>query len=122
MPPEPELSPTPPTADPEWEARLRYWRRKLGRIRLGVEPVEVQVARYRRVTLVLTAIPAAIAVGIVTLFTAFQRPDVGAAVALILFAPLVALAWLDFGMLSLRASRYLRERAGRDDRGTPGGA
>src|SRR5262245_65983849 len=33
-----------------WRLRERYWRRKLGRLRLGVEPVQGQLRRYRRVT------------------------------------------------------------------------
>ncbi len=33
-----------------WRTREAVWRRKLGRLRLGVEPIEEQLARYRRVT------------------------------------------------------------------------
>ena len=43
-----------------WRMREKQWRRKLGRLRLGVEPIEEQLARYRRVTWVLTAVPAVI--------------------------------------------------------------
>ncbi len=50
-------SATPEPFDPEWDDRLRYWRRKLGRLRLGVEPIPDQVARYRRVTVMLTVVP-----------------------------------------------------------------
>lgn len=107
MTPEP-LRPE-PTADPEWAARLRYWRRKLGRIRLGVEPVDEQLDRYRRITLLLTAIAAGVALIIFSLFTIFRRPDVGAVLVLILFAPVVAVAWFDHAMLRLRVSAYLRE-------------
>ncbi len=42
---------TTPSLDRPWrllgETRERYWRGKLGRIRLGVEPIEEQMAKYR---------------------------------------------------------------------------
>jgi hypothetical protein len=101
--------PTAPASDPEWDARLAYWRRRLGRVRLGAEPVEEQLARYRRVTWMLTAIPLALSLMFIGLFAAFQRPDVGAVLALVLFAPLVAVAWLDHVLLSRRVAAYLRE-------------
>jgi hypothetical protein len=99
-----------PRPDDAWAARERYWRRKLGRLRLGAEPVEAQLERYRRVTLVLTAIPVALALAFLALFTAFRRPDIGAVVALVLFGPLVAIAWIDHALLASRARAYLRER------------
>ena len=51
--------------------------RKLGRLRLGVEPLEEQLARYRRVTWGLTAVPAVIGADVPGLFAAFGGPDVG---------------------------------------------
>jgi len=98
-----------PTADPAWQARERYWQRKLGRIRLGAEPIDEQLARYRRVTWMLTALPLALALFFVGLFTAFRRPDVGAIVAGVLLLPIVVIAWIDFGLLRLRVTRYQRE-------------
>ncbi len=95
--------------DPEWDARLRSWRRKLGRLRLGVEPIDEQLARYRRVTLVLTVIPSLIAAMIVAIFTAFRRPDVGLILAAILFLPVVVVAWIDYALLHRRASGYLSD-------------
>src|SRR2546430_616305 len=103
-PTEPEPSP-----DAAWVDRERYWRRKLGRIRLGAEPVDEQLAKYRRVTWMLTAVPLGLALVFVALFSAFRRPDVGAVVALVLFAPVVVVAWIDFGLLSRRVMRYSRE-------------
>jgi hypothetical protein len=107
LPIEPDPEPEP---DAEWEERQRYWRRRLGRLRIGPEPIADQLARYRRVTLMLTAIPAALAVFFVSLFAAFRRPDVGVVLALVLFVPVVAVAWLDFTRLRLRAERYEQER------------
>lgn len=110
-----------PSSEAAWQARERYWRRALGRIRLGAEPVEEQLAKYRRVTWMLTAVPLGLAAMIVALFAAFRRPDVGGLVALVLFLPVVAVAWFDFGRLNRRAARYLREREEYDARrSTPG--
>jgi hypothetical protein len=47
----------------------------------------------------------------VGLFAAFQRPDVGLILASILLLPIVLIAWLDFGLLRHRATRFTRERA-----------
>lgn len=108
-------------AEAEWQARERYWRRKLGRIRLGVEPIEEQVAKYRRVTWMLTAVPLGLALIFVALFTAFRRPDVGAILAGVLLLPVVSLAWFDFGLLKLRVARYSREFDEYHQRSTPSG-
>ncbi len=96
--------------DPKWATRQRYWRRKLRRLRLDAEPVEEQLAKYKRVTWVLTALPAGLSLFFLALFTAFHRPDVGLVLAAILFAPVVAIAWLDYLLLSSRVARYTRER------------
>jgi hypothetical protein len=97
-----------PSLDPDRDDQQRRWQAKLGRLRLGVEPIEVQLERYRRVTWVLTAIPTALAIFIFTLFTAFRRPDIGSIVALILFVPVVSIAWIDFAILKGKAIRYWR--------------
>jgi integral membrane sensor domain MASE1 len=98
-------------AEAAWSARLQYWRRKLRRLRLEAEPLETQLARYRRVTWALTALPLAIALMFVALFSAFRRPDVGIVLAMILLAPVVAVAWIDDGLLRRRAREYARELA-----------
>jgi hypothetical protein len=98
-----------PADEIAWRDRQRYWQRKLGRLRLGVEPLDEQLAKYRRVTWMLTVVPLGLALMFVALFAAFQRPDVGIVLALILLAPIVALAWLDHAVLNVRAGRYLRE-------------
>lgn len=100
-----------PVADAAWQARQRYWRRKLGRLRLGAEPMEEQLARYRRVTWMLTAVPLVIGSIFLSLFTAFRRPDVGLILASVLLLPIVVIAWLDDALLRLRAAHYARERA-----------
>src|SRR5262245_51235750 len=98
-----------PDRDAAWVTRQAYWRRKLGRIRLGAEPIEEQLERYRRVTLMLMALMTFLALFIVALFTAFRRPDIGVVVAFVLFAPAVSLAWLDQALLRHRVCGYLRE-------------
>jgi hypothetical protein len=94
-----------------WRTRQQEWRRKLGRLRLGVEPLEEQLARYRRVTWALTAVPAIIAVMFLGLFTAFGRPDIGAVVAAIVLGPVIVFSWLGFKKLERRAHAYLAELA-----------
>ena len=97
--------------DEAWQARQRYWQRKLGRLRLGVEPLQDQLARYRRVTWMLTAVPLGIALMFVSLFAAFRRPEIGLILAAILLLPIVVFAWLEYGLLVLRVARYTREQA-----------
>jgi hypothetical protein len=94
-----------------WRTREQEWRSKLGRLRLGVEPLDEQLARYRRVTWALMAVPAIIALMFLGLFTAFGRPDVGALVILILFGPVIAFSWLGFKKLESQANAYLAEFA-----------
>jgi hypothetical protein len=95
--------------DARWRTREDYWRRKLGRLRLGVEPIEEQLARYRRATWALTAVPAALAVFFFTLFAVFGYPRVGLALDAIVLLPIVLGAWADHALLSLRARRYRAE-------------
>jgi hypothetical protein len=98
--------------DAEWTKREAMWRRKLGRLRLGVEPLEEQLARYRRVTRVLTAIPLALSGFVIILFAFQRRPDVGIVLSAVIFLPIVLGAWLGHASLVSRASGYLRDRAG----------
>ena len=105
----PNPTPTEAPSDPEWELRLQYWRRRLGRIRLGVEPVEDQVAKYRRATLMLSAVVLGLALIFLSLFTAFRRSDVGAVLVLVLLVPIVGFAWIDNTLLLRRVAAYQRD-------------
>lgn len=91
--------------------RLVYWQRRLGRIRLGAEPVSEQLAKYRRVTLAISAVALGIGAIIIAILTAFRAPAIGAAVAFILFGPMIALAWWDYSRLQSRVRAYEREIA-----------
>lgn len=92
-----------------WRNRETWWRRKLGRLRLGVEPLEEQVARYRRVTWALSIVPTILAIMFISLFAAFGRPDIGLVFSAIVLLPIVVFAWLDQALLAHRARRYLAE-------------
>lgn len=113
------MQPSEPTPDPSWSERERYWRRRLGRLRLGVEPLSVQLERYRQVTWMLTAVPLVIGLMFLALFTAFRRPDVALWIIGLLLVPIVALAWLDFVRLRVAARAYEKEKAEFDQRSAP---
>lgn len=104
--------------DTRWKAREREWARRLGRLRLGVEPLEEQLARYRRTTWALAIVPGIIALMFLTLFTVFGRPDIGLVVVVILFVPMILLPWLGYTKLKRRAAAYLAERARFEDERT----
>lgn len=95
--------------DASWHAREDVWRRKLGRLRLGVEPIEEQLARYRRVTWLLTAVPTVLAVMFFTLFAIFGYPLVGLVLDAVLLLPIALGAWADYGWMAYRARRYRAE-------------
>src|SRR5579872_2698036 len=86
-----------------WRLRESDWRRKLGRLRLGVEPIEEQLDRYRRVTWALTVVPCLLGVFFFTLFAVFRRPDIGLVLVAVLLLPIVLGAWWDYAMLARRA-------------------
>jgi hypothetical protein len=93
-----------------WRQRENKWRRKLGRLKLGVEPIDEQLTRYRRVTWALTAVPAGIGLMFLALFTVFGRPDIGLIFDAVILLPIVIGAWIDYALLARRAGRYLIER------------
>jgi len=111
------MEPTEPSGD----ERERHWRRRLGRIRLGAEPLEEQLARYRRVAWGLTAVAGLIAALFIALFSAFHAPGVGLIVAGTLLLPVVVGAWLEDWSRHRRVAAYRREqRKGRTTEDTEG--
>lgn len=94
----------------DWPERERRWRRKLGRIRLGAEPIAEQVQKYLRVTWALTAVCCGVALIFLALFAAFRAPLLGLGVAAILLGPVVLSSWVGFARMRSRAARYLREK------------
>jgi hypothetical protein len=90
-------------------------------LRLGAEPIDVQLEKYRRVTLMLTAVPLVIGLMFVGLFTAFRRPDIGLWVVGLVLLPIIGVAWLDFVLLKRAARSFELERKAyeqRRDRGS----
>ena len=94
-----------------WREREREWSQRLGRLRLGAEPIEDQLAKYRRVTWGLMIVPAIISVMFLVLFSIFGRPDIGLLVILILFVPMIVFSWLGYKGLERKGKAYLAERA-----------
>src|ERR1700738_2537228 len=88
--------------DQDWADRELYWQSKLRRLRFGVEPLPVQVEKYRKVTIVLTAVSACMAMMFLALFSAFRRPEIGLIIDVAFFVPIIGLAWLDFATLAAR--------------------
>ena len=111
-----------PTTTPDYAAltpdRLRHWSHHLGRLRLGVEPLDVQVAKYRRTAIALTIVPAVIGLLFLALFTAFERPDIGFLLAAIVIIPIAGPVWFGQAKLSRHAAAFEREwRAARATEG-----
>ncbi len=102
---------TPKTEEGAWDARLAYWRKRLGRLRLGDEPIAVELARDRRVAWALTLIAGAIGAVILTLFTVFGRVDIGLLATGVLIVPIIVGAWVDHALVARRAHQFSREQA-----------
>lgn len=81
---------------------------RLGRLRLGAEPLADQLARLRRAAWALTAIVGGVALSFLALFTAFDAPGMGLVVVAVLLLPIVGLAWLDYRRQVRHAARYER--------------
>lgn len=94
----------------DWAVRERRWRGKLGRLRLGVEPLTEQLARHRRVAWALTVVPGGIGLMFVALFAAFGAPLVGLGVGGGLVGPIVLVAWLDYARLAHRVRDFEMDR------------
>jgi len=108
-----EMKPSSPVHESDLETRWRLreneWRRKLGRLHLGVEPIEEQLARYRRVTWALTVLPFVVGLMFLILFTVFGRPIIGLVLFAILMVSIGLGAWVDYALMASRAKHYLLE-------------
>lgn len=93
-----------------WADRERVWQRKLGRIRIGVEPIPEQIQRHCLVTWVLTAVAMGIQLMFIALFSAFEHPWIGVIVAGVVLGPVIASSWVGFLLIKRQAERYLREK------------
>jgi len=61
----------------------------------AAETLDEQLARRRAACWALTGVTTAIAAGFFALFAAFDRPDLGVALAAMLWLPIVVFAWRD---------------------------
>ena len=105
------MAPFDPARDADqWPDRERQWRKALGRIRIGVEPIPEQLERMRLVAWTLTAVAGGIGLMFVALFSAFGHPIIGLVVASVLVGPVIASAWAGFLRTRGRVDRYLREK------------
>lgn len=89
-----------------------YWNRRLGRIRLGVEPVEEQIERIRKMTWVIIVVVTFLELVFLSLFTGFGRPDIGFVVIVVSLVPIELYAWFDYRRLQGRVREYLAEVKG----------
>lgn len=94
-----------------WRERQAEWARRLGRLRLGVEPIEEQLARYRRVTWGLLIVPGMMSLIFLSLFTVFGRPDIGLLIVALFFGPIALFSWLGYRGLERKAAAYRVEEA-----------
>ena len=101
---------TPPD---DWPNRRDEWQRRLPRLRLDAEPIDVQLNRLRAATWALTAVALAIGLMIVALFAAFRAPSIGLAVAGLLLGPVVGSAWRHQHRTRRLADAFLRESEAR---------
>lgn len=104
-----ETEPQLPSQSRDRIERQEYWSRRLGRIRLGVEPLRDQLARLRKVSIVATLVILFIGLFMFMLFVVFGRPDIGAIVAAIAILPLCGLAWSEDWKCHRRVREYERE-------------
>jgi Flp pilus assembly protein TadB len=111
---------TPDEVNKEMRTRRDEWQARLGRLRLGAEPIQEQVARQRRVTWALTLVMTMLGLLFFSLFTGFGRADIGAVLVGVLVGPILVIAWRDYHRMANRARTYLEESdAPRPDDGLP---
>lgn len=83
------------------------WRVRLARLSPYTLEINEQLDRLYQLTIALTIVPGIMAAIILTLLTAFGRPDIGLIAILIIFGPIIALAWRDYRRIARQARAYL---------------
>lgn len=73
--------------------------------------IKDQLERLRQLTIVLTVVPGIMATIILVLFTIFGRPDIGLLAVLLIFGPIIALAWYDYLRIARQAHLYLASKS-----------
>ncbi len=99
------------TPDEDRIARQQHWQRKLGKLKLGAEPLQTQLDRQKRATQGLTIVSGTIGLIFFALFSAFRAPFTGAIVGGLLVLPIISLAWLRFAILRKHVKTYLQEHS-----------
>lgn len=100
----PNANPTSPEVWPKWRVRL-------ARLSPYTIDIEEQLEQLRRLTIVLTIVPGFMASIILVLFTIFGRPDIGLLVILIIFGPIIGIAWRDYLRIKKEAHAFLAAQA-----------
>ena len=101
-------SPDATSASPEvWPK----WRVRLARLSPYTIDIEEQLVQLRKLTIVLTIVPGFMATLILVLFTIFGRPDIGLVVILIIFGPIIGIAWRDYLRIKEEARAFLTAQA-----------
>ena len=100
-------------------SRLEYWRKRLAPFLIGVEPVEVQLARRFSGMVVISTLTALVGGIILAIMAGFGRPDVGLSILGAVFVPATAWFWLDYWSLRSKVAAYLRERGESTDDAPP---
>lgn len=87
------------------------WRVRLARLSPYTIDIEEQLEKLRQLTIVLTLVPGFMATIILVLFTIFGRPDIGLVVVLIIFGPIIGIAWRDYLRIKKEAHAFLAAQA-----------
>lgn len=83
------------------------WRVRLARLSPYTIEVSEQLDRLYHLTIVLTIVPGIMAFIVLSLFLIFGRLDIGLVAILIIFGPMIGLAWLDYRSIARQARHYL---------------
>lgn len=104
----PKQSPSPIDDNAPWPK----WRVRLSRLSPYTMDIEEQLERLYQLTIMLTIVPGVMAGIILTIFTLFGRPDVGAIAVTLIFGPMIGLAWRDYRRINRQARLFLASQTG----------
>jgi hypothetical protein len=102
----------PPSSPIDDTAPWPKWRVRLSRLSPYTMDIEEQLERLYELTIMLTIVPGVMAAIILTIFTLFGRPDVGAIAVTMIFGPMIGLAWRDYRRINRQARLFLASQTG----------